>query len=308
MGTFTSFRWLPTVIAATMLAATVTLIAVGVGDAASNAPSSLTPIVPCRLVDTRASDQVGPRGTPLSADTPVIFAVWGTNGECVIPTSATGIAANVTAVGPTAASFLTLYPSDAAERPKASNLNFFPGTPPTPNQVTVGLSATGEVSVYNLAGSVDVIIDVVGYYSALPAAPVIPSPTVIHRTATSTSLHGACGGCPNYAATVNVPAGTWLATYSITSVNFTGVSDLFRCWMETSDGSSGVLALTTVRIGGSFPTPDVSPHSGQAPLTLGAATNVRIACSHDFNIGGGVGLLANAYMENANLSLLKIAP
>ena len=51
-------------------------------------------------------------------------------------------------------------------RPTASNLNFTAGSPPTPNQVTVGLSATGAIGVYNLSGTVDIIVDIVGYYQA----------------------------------------------------------------------------------------------------------------------------------------------
>lgn len=322
MTTIAKSRWLPASLAAALLAATLTIVAVKVGDAAGNTPSSLTPIVPCRLVDTRATDQVGSRGQPIPAGTSITFAVWGSNGDCAIPNTATGIASNVTIVNPTAGSFLTVYPADAT-RPKASNLNWLPGGPPTPNQVTVALSADGAIKVYNLAGNVDVIIDIVGYYSALPApvtttAPTTtttpstttttPLPTAIQGTQSSASSHGACGGCPNYAVTVNVPAGRWLVHYTVTNVNFTGVSDFFRCWFETSDGTSGITAMTTSRIGGTVPTPDVAPHSGEATLTLGSAKNVRIACSHDSNIGGGVGLLQNAYMENGILTFVKVAP
>jgi hypothetical protein len=94
----------------------------------------------------------------------VTFAVWGGNGNCTIPTTATGIASNVTAVGPTASSYLTVYPADANPRPAASNLNVTAAAPPTPNQVTVALSAAGSIAIYNSSGSVNVIVDIVGYY------------------------------------------------------------------------------------------------------------------------------------------------
>jgi hypothetical protein len=146
-------------------------------------PSSFVPIVPCRLADTRAgSDNVGTRATPVPANAPVTFTVHGTNGNCTIPATASGIATNVTAVGPTGSSFLTLYPADAATRPITSNLNFAPGSPPTPNQVTVGLSTDGKINVYNLSGTVDVIIDIVGYYQAAGGAGgtnTIPSGTTV---------------------------------------------------------------------------------------------------------------------------------
>jgi len=136
--------------------------------------SSLVPIVPCRLADTRPAPlNVGTRSTPLGAGETLVVQVTGTDGNCVIPADATGIAANVTAVGGTAGSFLTMWPADAAQ-PVSANLNWTAGASPTPNQVTVGLSSTGAVAAYNYDGTVDVVIDVVGYYTATPAGPAGP--------------------------------------------------------------------------------------------------------------------------------------
>jgi hypothetical protein len=144
-----------------------TSVAFGSGGGNSSA-SVLVPIVPCRLMDTRpGTDNVGPRATPIGANSTYTIDVWGTNGHCTVPTSATGIDANVTAVNGTAASFLTLFPADA-DRPLASNLNWTAGAPPTPNNVTVKLSSDGKLSLYNMAGSVDVVIDLVGYYEPAP--------------------------------------------------------------------------------------------------------------------------------------------
>ena len=95
--------------------------------------SSFVPIVPCRLADTRAGAPEGSRHAPLVGTDTALFAVWGTNGSCAIPNTATGISSNVTAVGATAASYLTLFPADAVQ-PTTSNLNPAPGQPPTPNQ------------------------------------------------------------------------------------------------------------------------------------------------------------------------------
>jgi hypothetical protein len=142
--------------------------------AASSAPSSLITIAPCRLVDTRpAPDTVGTRATPLGNAETVTFAVHGTNGQCTIPATATGISANVTTVAPSSAGFLTLFPAGGT-RPTASNLNFVAGQAPTPNAVTVGLG-NGAVSVYNHAGTVDVIIDIVGYYDPATSGPAGPA-------------------------------------------------------------------------------------------------------------------------------------
>jgi len=125
--------------------------------------ATLVPITPCRLIDTRpGGDRVGIHGAFSTADTTTI-AAHGTNGNCTIPSDAVGLSLNVTAVGATARSFLTIWPDGTL--PKASSLNPGPGQPPTPNAVTTTLSGAGSFNVFNKAGSVDVIIDINGYYT-----------------------------------------------------------------------------------------------------------------------------------------------
>jgi hypothetical protein len=70
---------------------------------------------------------------------------------------------NVTATGGTAGSYLTLFPSDVS-RPLASNLNFAAGQD-IPNLVMVKLGADGSVGIYNAQGAVNVVADVVGWYT-----------------------------------------------------------------------------------------------------------------------------------------------
>ena len=80
----------------------------------ATAPLVFIPIVPCRLMDTRAgSDNVGPRSTPLNATETYVVNVWGPNGNCDIPTTALAISFNITVTHGTVASFLTIFPSDA---------------------------------------------------------------------------------------------------------------------------------------------------------------------------------------------------
>jgi hypothetical protein len=124
------------------------------------------PIEPCRLFDTRSGgSNVGPRATPIGASESYTQQVTGSNGHCVVPADATAVSMNVTTVDGTASSYLTVYPADAAAVPQASNLNWTPGAPPTPNKVDVKLSATGAIGIYNNVGSVNVLADVVGYYA-----------------------------------------------------------------------------------------------------------------------------------------------
>ena len=139
--------------------------------AAGPVASSFVPITPCRLFDTRpGSDNVGTRATPVGNNDTYFATVWGANGNCNIPTSATGVSMNVSIISPTAASFLTVYPGDQG-RPLAANLNWVAGQAPTPNAVTAALSASGTLGFYNLSGTVHLAVDVVGYYEAATSAP-----------------------------------------------------------------------------------------------------------------------------------------
>jgi len=169
-----------------LAAATATLVGVaGQLSAAPNVASSVVPIVPCRLFDTRPATAVGSRTTPIGAGEAATFLVWGTNGNCTIPNTATGIAANVTTINGTENSFLTVFPADAT-RPVTSNQNWLAGDPANPNQLSVGLSPTGEIKVFNQFGSVDVIVDIFGYLVAAGGAPA-PSAAFDSDAAASTT-------------------------------------------------------------------------------------------------------------------------
>ena len=138
--------------------------------AAGGTASTFTPITPCRLLDTRvdgpATGETLPRNTPLGQGETLTVTARGNFGKCVaLSATATGAVLNVTTVNPSAGSFLTVWPADK-DRPLASSLNWVPGQGATPNQVTTGLDSSGKLSLFNNAGTVDVIVDVVGLYEA----------------------------------------------------------------------------------------------------------------------------------------------
>ena len=140
------------------------------GAAPGDTDSTFVPTGGCRLVDTRpAPNNVGDRAAPLFAGDIFELAVRGSNGGCTaasaIPTDAVAVALNVTAVNATATSNIRLYPANLASVPLLSNLNVTAGAPAVPNKVDVKLSPDGEIRVFNEFGSVNVIIDVVGYYT-----------------------------------------------------------------------------------------------------------------------------------------------
>lgn len=120
----------------------------------------LTPVTPTRILDTRpgAGHHVfATLGSGGSGDLPVAGATTP------IPADAEAVILNVTATGPTASAFLTVYPTGEG-RPQASNLNVVPGQT-VANLVTVKVGAGGRVTVFNSFGSTDVVVDIVGYYS-----------------------------------------------------------------------------------------------------------------------------------------------
>jgi hypothetical protein len=141
---------------------------------------TFVPIEPCRLLDTRPGpDHVGQFDTLGPQQDLAIWLVGQTANQGNCPLLADpgflgeALELNVTAIGATAPTFITIYPT--GPRPLTSSLNPVPGEPPTPNGVTVNLGDFVSVchtcrgrdsfSIYNHAGSVDVIVDVVGYYT-----------------------------------------------------------------------------------------------------------------------------------------------
>ena len=83
-------------------------------------------------------------------------------GLAGVPTDAVAVVLNVTAVRPSTRTFLTVFPSGTP--PVVSDLNP-PAGGTEPNLVVATVSAGGTVSIYNDAGTVDVAVDVAGWYS-----------------------------------------------------------------------------------------------------------------------------------------------
>ena len=139
------------------------LIAVaGKGAAAGRVSLALTwlpsggyhPISPARVLDTRVSGGAIGQGETLP------LGMLSTAG--IPPAGVSAVAANVTVTGGTAASFLTVSPLGVS-RPTASTLNWLPNQTRS-NLTQTALGIYGAVSFFNAAGSVDLVVDVVGWY------------------------------------------------------------------------------------------------------------------------------------------------
>ena len=123
---------------------------------------------PARLMDTRSASTVDGKALgegPIGADTTRALVVVGRGP---VPTTDVGaVALNITAITPTASSFLAVWPTGAS-RPNASNLNFVAGRT-IANVVIVAVGANNQINIYNESGRVDVAVDVLGYFPAGPA-------------------------------------------------------------------------------------------------------------------------------------------
>ncbi len=116
-------------------------------------------ITPARILDTRSGSGEPDEGQTLSQGSTLSFQVQGVGG---VPTNAAAVVLNVTVTNTTKPSYLTLWPAGQGQ-PTASDLNWVAGEA-VPNLVIVKLGSNGQVSIYNFAGSADVIADVVGWY------------------------------------------------------------------------------------------------------------------------------------------------
>lgn len=126
----------------------------------SNGGEGFTPTSPSRIADTRpasgepyAGDAIGPGGS-------LRVQVAGVDG---IPADATAVVANLTETDASSPSYIAVY-GDGEARPLVSNINFVGGET-SANLVVVQVGPDGAIDLYNAVGTVDVVIDVAGWYS-----------------------------------------------------------------------------------------------------------------------------------------------
>jgi hypothetical protein len=129
------------------------------GSTSSTATGMYGPLTPARILDTR--NGTGGHSHALGSGQSIAVQATGVGG---VPSSGvSAVVLNVTVTGPSAGSYLTVYPSGSSV-PTASNLNFSPGQT-VPNLVVVKVGSGGMVNVYNAVGATDVVFDVAGWYS-----------------------------------------------------------------------------------------------------------------------------------------------
>lgn len=144
------------------------------------------PITPQRITDTRSG-----------LGYPTAFGP-GVSGNVTAPDSvaqADALAFNVTAVNPTASTYLTLWPAGITQ-PTVSNLNPSVGQT-VANAAIVGLGTNKAFSIYNNVGTTNVLVDVVGTFQSLfPTGTASTAQRQAQAQVQSTSGGGSRGGTP----------------------------------------------------------------------------------------------------------------
>ena len=131
------------------------------GHVTASVAGTYVPLTPSRITDTRAGSGYPNAGNTLGTGGSINIQVTGVGA---VPTSGvTAVVVNVTVVGPTAPGYVTVFP-EGTTQPVVSNLNFTPGQT-LANLATVPLGSQGGITVYNFNGSVNVVVDVEGYYT-----------------------------------------------------------------------------------------------------------------------------------------------
>lgn len=115
---------------------------------------AFVPVTPTRLLNTRSN------GGAIGAGGTRTLQIGDTTG---VPSDASAAVLNTTVTDGTANSFVTVFP-DGSPLPSTSDINFGPGQT-IPNMVTTSIGANGKVDFFNHVGSVDVLADLLGYFT-----------------------------------------------------------------------------------------------------------------------------------------------
>ncbi|PZS20910.1 MAG: hypothetical protein DLM57_00170 [Pseudonocardiales bacterium] len=141
----------------------------------------LTPIAPCRIVDTRVAGGrvTSARGFQISGSSG-FAAQGGQSAGCGIPAGATAVSANVVAVSEVKSGYLQAYPHGQAV-PNASILNY--GLSDIANGLTLAVTpGTGPGLDVSASAATQVVIDVTGYYQQQITADINSDGTFSSRT------------------------------------------------------------------------------------------------------------------------------
>jgi hypothetical protein len=262
---------------------------------------------PARICDTRGSNpshlsggatQCNPDVAPGSRDqlvtstAPLAVTVAGNGG--VPSTGVSAIVLNVTVTRPTAAGFVTAFPTGQTQ-PLASNLNYLAGQT-VANRVIVPVGTNGQVTLASPTPT-DVVVDVSGWYTATggtTGAEFTPEVTPA-RICDTRGSNPSQLVAPSTQCNTNVASGSPanpLVAGAARTIQSTGIGD------APSGATAAVLNVTDIRPSapsylavypqGSPPsTSDVNPPVGGVQANLAVATLATAGSFQVFDGGSG---------------------
>ena len=220
------------------------------------AESTIVPVTPARVLDSRDPNNLGLPGPFVSAVSQklkVTGAIPTSGGvTTVVPAGATGVLLNVTAASPAAAGFVSIRPGDATGVPATSSLNVEAGKN-VPNAVQVALPTSGAnagqiditYDAYGTAGpATDLLIDIVGYLTntglqelvnAQPIAKsafrgdVSPDPNGFEKVILSLTIAAPVAGI------IQMTGSTWI--YETLAHDANKTTGTYSCSLSTGAGS-----------------------------------------------------------------------
>jgi hypothetical protein len=258
-------------------------------------PAPYTAVTPFRICDTRpvggsiganqCNSGAAPIG-PITAGQTRAITVGGQTGNGVPGSGVNAVVVNVTAIGPSQGTFLTLYPAGGS-RPRTSNLNPAAGTV-NANLVEVGVNG-GKIDIFNDVGTINVALDVEGYVSGTSTGLYNPTtPTRVCDTRTGagiganqcnsngTAAHPVVAGAP---LTFNVGGGSSPvpgANVSAVVFNLTAIAPTAQTFVKAYAGGTSAPNASNVNLNAH----QVVPNRVIVPVTCnGTDCTVTIANS-----------------------------
>ena len=273
---------LVTVLAAAPVVTTTPAVAAPAAPAAAEG-STYTPVSPVRVLAPRA----GTSG-PVGAGRTISLNLAGQ-----VPDTATAVVLNVTAVAPTSATFVTVFPHGQA-RPLASNLNVV-ANDIRPNLVTVALGTGRAVDLYNNAGSVHLVADLAGYYA--PGAGARYTALRPYRKLDTRQEGGPLGprGTREFDLTGSVPPSATAVTFNLTATGATASTHVTAWPAGTTRPNASNLNLSAGQT-----------RPNQVTVALGANRRVSL-----YNNAGQTNLvvdLAGFYTPEFGATFLPVTP
>ena len=238
---------------------------------------------PDRIYDSRDPGE----GVFVSGDTLDLVDEWAGSEEAA---TIRGYAVNITAVGATRTGVLTAWAGAGSTKPTASTVNYEPGVT-APNMAVVPAGRYSETEtgfrIQNTAGTVHVVVDLVGYYVADDTVGLRFTPAAPKRvldTRNGTGLSGAFGA--GVTRRLNVDAVTSLDSYVVVG-NTTGVQPTLSTFLTVWSGASSRPSASTLNVSPGR----VRSVSTYAPLAIDEADSLWFSI---YNRAGSMHVLMDA--------------